>query len=111
MTKGSSFSPKNVERMEEVLQESSKSTKTPVIVNETMKQHSDIDESTTGDWELDEAFLPSFTSKEKNSSENKKEGLGFQTFQLGSDKLLEQGVVRKLDLTQDSDDDYFSDGM
>ncbi len=107
MTKGSSYSPKNV-------QEDKGSSKTSIIVNETMEEHSDIDEPTIGD---DEVFLPSFISEE-NHSENTKEGLGFQFFSpfvakpefpLGSDELVEQGVVRKLDLAQDSDDYYFSE--
>lgn len=120
MTKGSSYSPKKVQRVEKFLQEDKGSTKTLVMVNETMEEHPYIDESTMGDRQLDEVFLPSFISEENNSSENKKEGLGFPLFTpfeekpefpLGSDELIEQGVVRKLDLTQDSDDYYFSDGI
>ncbi|KAK2896934.1 hypothetical protein QQF64_005454 [Cirrhinus molitorella] len=110
VTKGLSYSPKKIQKMEEVFQEGKGSTKTSVMVNETMEKRSDMnpDESTVGQ-ELDEVFLPSFTSEEKKSFENKKEGLGLQAFPLGSDKLIEQGVVRKLDLTQDLDDYYFSD--
>ncbi|XP_050981503.1 uncharacterized protein si:ch211-67f13.7 isoform X2 [Labeo rohita] len=108
--KGSSYSQKKIQRMEEV-QEGKGSTKTPVMVGEIMKEHSDIDESTMGDRELGEVFPPYFTSKENNSYENKKEGLGLQVFPLDSDELIEQGVVKKLNLTQDSDDYYFSDGM
>lgn len=116
MTKGSSYSPKNVQRVGKFLQEDKGSTKTSVIVNETMEEHPDLDELTMGD---DEAFLPSFISEENDSSENKKEGFGFQFFSpfeakpefpLGSDELIEQGVVRKLDLA-DSDDYYFSEEM
>ncbi|RXN10545.1 zona pellucida sperm-binding 3-like protein [Labeo rohita] len=110
VTKGSSYSQKKIQRMEEV-QEGKGSTKTPVMVGEIMKEHSDIDESTMGDRELGEVFPPYFTSKENNSYENKKEGLGLQVFPLDSDELIEQGVVKKLNLTQDSDDYYFSDGM
>lgn len=85
------------------------------MVNESMGQHSDMDESTLRDWQLDEVFLPSFILEEKdteeeNSSENKREGLNFQLFSLfekkrefpGSDELVEQGIVRKVDLTQDT---------
>ncbi len=116
MTKGSSYSPNKVQRVEKFLQEDKGSTKTLVMVNETMEEHPYIDESTMGDRQLDEVFLPSFISEENNSSENKKEGLGFPLFSpfeekpefpLGSDELIEQGVVRKLDLAQDSDDYYF----
>lgn len=120
MTKGSSYSPQKVQRVEKFLQEDKGSTKTSVMVNETMEEHPDIDESTMGERQLDEVFLPSFISEEKNSAENKKEGLGFPLFSpfeenpefpLGSDELIEQGVVRKLDLAQDSDDYHFSDGI
>ncbi|XP_016297802.1 uncharacterized protein LOC107654965 [Sinocyclocheilus anshuiensis] len=120
MTKGSNCSPKNGQRVEKVLQEDKGSTETSVMVNETMEEHLDMDESIMGDRQLDEVFLPSFISEEKNSSENKKEGLGFllispfeekPEFSLGSDELIEQGVVRKLDLAHDSDDYYFSEGI
>ncbi|XP_043111454.1 uncharacterized protein si:ch211-67f13.7 isoform X3 [Puntigrus tetrazona] len=111
----SSYSPKKVQRVE-VLQKDKGSTNTSVIVNKTIEEHLDIDESRVGEGQLDEVFLPSFIS----DSKNKKEGLRvplFSTleekpeFQLGSDELIEQGVVRNLDLARDSDDDYFSDGI
>ncbi|XP_016364195.1 uncharacterized protein LOC107705420 [Sinocyclocheilus rhinocerous] len=120
MTKGSNYSPKKGQRVEKVLQEDKGSTETSVMVNETMEEHLDMDESIMGDRQLDEVFLPSFISEEKNSSENKKEGLVYPLispfeekpeFPLGSDELIEQGVVRKLDLAHDSDDYYFSDGI
>lgn len=112
-----SYWPKTVQRM-------GSSMKTSVMmVNETMEQHSKINES--GDRKQHDVFLPSIITEEKNkedvnSSENKKGGLDSllidvssndEEFPVGSDELLEQGLVRNLDLTQDSNDDYFSEGV
>ncbi|XP_077092664.1 uncharacterized protein LOC143744856 [Siphateles boraxobius] len=97
------------------------SVKTSVMmVNETMNQRSTTDESALGDGQHHEVFLPSFISEEKdkedeNSSEKEQEGLDFlliplfeetSEFQVGSDELVEQGLVTKLDLKQNSDDYY-----
>ncbi|XP_056110859.1 uncharacterized protein si:ch211-67f13.7 [Rhinichthys klamathensis goyatoka] len=114
MNKGLSYWPKKVPRVEV-------SMKTSVMmVNETMKQQSTTNESAVGDGQRHEVLLPSFISEEtdkvdENSSENKQEGLDFllipsfedtSEFQVGSDELVEQGLVTKLDLKQDSDDYY-----
>ncbi|XP_067277209.1 uncharacterized protein si:ch211-67f13.7 [Pseudorasbora parva] len=112
--KGLSFWPKNVQR------EGSMNT-SDMMVNETMEQHSTMNASVLGDRQHHEEFLPSLISEEENkgdgnSSENGKEGLDFRLipmfeetpeFLVGSDELAEQGLVRNLDLTEDSDD-YFS---
>lgn len=113
MNKGLSYWPKKVQRVV--------SMKTSVMmVNKTMEQRSTMNESALGDWRRHEVCLPSFISEEKNkeeknSSENKQEGLAFlfipsfeetSEFQVGSDELVEQGLVTKLDLKQDSDDYY-----
>ncbi|XP_026079402.1 uncharacterized protein LOC113056773 [Carassius auratus] len=122
LTKGSNYSQKKGQRVEQVIQEDKGSTKTSLMINETMEEHPNMDESTMGDSGTGQlnVFLPPFISEEKNSSENNKEGLGFllispfeekPDFPLGSDELVEKGVVRKLDLAHDSDDDYFSDGI
>lgn len=114
MNKGLSYWPKTVQSV-------GVSMKTSVMmVNETMEQHSTTNESALGDWQRHEVFLPSFISEEKNkddenSSENKQEGSDFllipsfeemSEFQVGSDELVEQGLVTKLDLRLDSDDYY-----
>ncbi|KTF95006.1 hypothetical protein cypCar_00010641 [Cyprinus carpio] len=120
LTKGSDYSQKKGQRVEQVPQDHKGSTKTSVMASETMEENPNMDLSTMGDIGQLGVFLPSFLSEEKNSSENKNEGLGFLLIspfeektevQLGSDELIEQGVVRKLDLAHDSDDDYFSDGI
>lgn len=118
MMQDMSYWPKTIQRMEG-------SMKTSVMmVNETMEQHSRIYESALRDRKLHEVFLPPFVLEEKNkkdvnSFENKKEGLDFRLIDVssneelsaGSDELVEQGLVRKLDLTQDSDDYQFSEGV
>ncbi|KAK7148327.1 hypothetical protein R3I93_012599 [Phoxinus phoxinus] len=97
------------------------SVKTSVMmVNETTEKRPTTNESALGDRKRHEVFLPSFISEEKNkedenSSENKQEVLDFlltpsfeemSEFPVGSDELVEQGLVTKLDLKQDSDDYY-----
>ncbi|XP_067241491.1 uncharacterized protein si:ch211-67f13.7 [Chanodichthys erythropterus] len=109
-----SYWPKTVQGM-------GSSMKTSAMI----EQHSKINDSALGDRKHHDVFRPSFISEEKNmedvnSSENKKEDLDFllidvssndEEFPAGSDELVEHGIVRKLDLMQDLDDDYFSEGV
>lgn len=118
ITKGLSYWAKNVHRVGGSVNAS------VMVVSETMEQRSTMNESALGDRQRHEVFLQSFISEEEskedgNSSENRKEGLDFlliplteetSEFLVGSDELAEQGLVRELDLTEDSDD-YFSEGV
>lgn len=111
MNKGLGYWPETGQRMESPMKTS------VMMVNETMEQRSKINESALGDAKHHDVFLTSFLSEEKKeedviSSENKKDlDLLFISsfeemtkFPTGSDELVERGLVRKLDLTQDLDD-------
>lgn len=104
-----SYSPKKAQMEEKASQEHKGLIKMPSLVNGIMGKGLQIDESASGDTEAHDGVLLSYFSKEKNEEDEKmKEGLDFLLS--GSDELVEQGVVKKLDFTQDSHDYYFSDG-
>ncbi|XP_056327075.1 uncharacterized protein si:ch211-67f13.7 [Danio aesculapii] len=106
-----SYWPKKAQMEEKASQEHKGFMKMPSMVNEIMGESLQIDESALGDTQARDEVLPSYFSKEKNEEDEKmKEGLGFLLSAV-SDELVEQGVVKKLDFTQDSHEYYFSDGV
>ncbi|XP_051945433.1 uncharacterized protein LOC127617498 [Xyrauchen texanus] len=87
----------NIQGMGEGLQKGEVFVKTSIIVNETMDESSNINESALGDGKLQDVLLSSISEEEEKEYDISGNG----EFPFGSDELMEQGVVRRLDLRKD----------
>ncbi|XP_051507414.1 uncharacterized protein si:ch211-67f13.7 [Myxocyprinus asiaticus] len=107
---GQSNWPMNVQGVGEGPQKGEVFMKTSIIVNETMDESSNINESALGDGKLQDMLLSSISEEEEKEydfSGNGEEVLDVlplsefedkTEFPVRSDELMEQGVVRRLDL-------------